>query len=138
MDEGRVVAWHCSVGDTIREGDVLFEVETDKATMEVPSPVSGFLRRILVPADVVAPVAGVVALISTTADEALGGFGDQGDPEQPGGIELVRSRPTSAAPASISPVEPESRLVAPQADRIAASPAARKAAAELGVDLATV
>jgi len=38
MDEGRIVAWHKRVGDTVAAGDVLFEVETDKATMEVESP----------------------------------------------------------------------------------------------------
>lgn len=144
MDEGRVVAWHCSVGDTVREGDVLFEVETDKATMEVPSPVSGILRRIVVDADVVAPVAGLVALIATTADEPVGEqFGDQADPEASGGIERAsqggsKSTALTSDSVSSSAGPGSSRLVASQADRVTASPAARKAATELGVDLATV
>ena len=71
MDEGRIVAWHKRVGDTVAAGEVLFEVETDKATMEVESPTAGTLRRILYPADATAPVATVIALITETADEAL-------------------------------------------------------------------
>ena len=71
MDEGRIVAWHKRVGDTVAAGEVLFEVETDKATMEVESPTAGTLRRILYPADATAPVATVIALITETADEPL-------------------------------------------------------------------
>ena len=41
MDEGRIVAWHKRVGDAVAAGDLLFEVETDKATMEVESPTAG-------------------------------------------------------------------------------------------------
>ena len=41
MDEGRIVAWHKREGDVVAAGDVLFEVETDKATMEVESPTAG-------------------------------------------------------------------------------------------------
>src|SRR5207245_2567518 len=71
MDEGRIVAWHKRVGDAVAAGEVLFEVETDKATMEVESPAAGTLRRILYSADSSAPVATVIALISDTADEPL-------------------------------------------------------------------
>ena len=71
MDEGRIVAWHKRVGDAVVAGEVLFEVETDKATMEVESPAAGTLRRILFAADSSAPVATVIALISDTADEPL-------------------------------------------------------------------
>src|SRR5437868_14126159 len=71
MDEGRIVAWHKRVGDAVAAGDLLFEVETDKATMEVESPTAGTLRRILYPADATAPVATVIALITETADEPL-------------------------------------------------------------------
>src|SRR5207253_10053667 len=58
-------------GDPVAAGDVLFEVETDKATMEVESPTAGTLRRILYPANATAPVATVIALITETADEPL-------------------------------------------------------------------
>src|SRR5207237_9802926 len=71
MDEGRIVAWHKRVGDTVAAGEVLFEVETDKATMEVESSTAGTLRRILYPADATAPVATVIALITDTSDELI-------------------------------------------------------------------
>src|SRR5207245_4000908 len=71
MDEGRIVAWHKRVGDAVAAGEVLFEVETDKATMEVESPAAGTLRRILFAADSSASVATVIALITDTADEPL-------------------------------------------------------------------
>jgi len=113
MDEGRLIAWHKHEGDRVAEGEVLFEVETDKAAMEVPATTTGFLRRILAKPDEVIPVAQVVAVMTTTADEAMG---------------------TSDVPAAQgSPDQPR-----PSSDRVVASPAARKRAQELGVDLATV
>jgi pyruvate dehydrogenase E2 component (dihydrolipoamide acetyltransferase) len=114
MDEGRIVAWHKRVGDTVAAGEILFEVETDKATMEVESPTAGTLRRILFPADATAPVATVIALITETADEAL-----------PADGELSSKPPEPARPAESS-------------DRIRSSPAARKRAQELGVDITDV
>ncbi len=139
MEEGRVVAWRKQVGDAVRAGEVLFEVETDKATMEVPSPVSGVLRSILVPADVTAPVTEVVAIVADTADEPIGS--------------LASVRPASAPPANPPPLKPNVVLgrtsaaqlpASPSPDpstpdaRVATSPAARKRAQELGVDISTV
>jgi len=106
MDEGRIVAWHKRVGDAVTAGEVLFEVETDKATMEVESPTAGTLRRILFPVDATAPVATVIALITETADEPL---------------------PSNSSMAA-----------QPEGERIRASPAARKLAQELGVDIGGV
>jgi pyruvate/2-oxoglutarate dehydrogenase complex dihydrolipoamide acyltransferase (E2) component len=57
MDEGRLIAWHKAEGDRVTEGEVLFEVETDKAAMEVPATTSGFVRRLLAKPDDVVPVA---------------------------------------------------------------------------------
>ena len=72
MDEGRLIAWHKAEGDRVTEGEVLFEVETDKAAMEVPATASGFVRRLLAKPEDMVPVAEVVALITSTADEPLG------------------------------------------------------------------
>ncbi len=80
MDEGRIVAWHKREGDAVAAGDILFEVETDKATMEVESPTAGTLRKILYPADATAPVATVIALITETADEPHRRAGALGSP----------------------------------------------------------
>ncbi len=108
MDEGRLIAWHKQEGDRVAEGDVLFEVETDKAAMEVPATTTGFVRRLLAKPDEMIPVAQVVAVITTTADEPI----------------EETAKPSASPPAAL--------------DRVIASPAARKRAQELGVDLATV
>jgi pyruvate dehydrogenase E2 component (dihydrolipoamide acetyltransferase) len=139
MDEGRIVAWHKRVGDPVAAGEVLFEVETDKATMEVESPTAGTLRRILFPADATAPVATVIALITETADEPL-----------PTDSSLVAQRPKPAlrggaqAPMGPSPTaargpsEAEPPTGSSDDDRVRSSPAARKRAQELGVDISRI
>ena len=72
MDEGMVVAWLKNEGDRVEAGEILFEVETDKATMEAESrPVAGYVRKLLVAAGETVPVTQVIALISTTADEPV-------------------------------------------------------------------
>ncbi len=72
MDEGRLIAWHKAEGESVTEGEVLFEVETDKAAMEVPATASGFVRRLLAKPDDMVPVAVVVAIITSSADEPVG------------------------------------------------------------------
>src|SRR5205085_2883848 len=71
MDEGRVIAWHKTEGERVAKGEILFEVETDKANMEIESPAAGIVRRILVPADATVPVTTLIALIADTAEEPL-------------------------------------------------------------------
>ena len=137
MDEGRIVAWHKREGDAVAAGEVLFEVETDKATMEVESPAAGTLRRILYSADSSAPVATVIALISDTADEPL--------PSEFLGAELPKPslradpQPSSAGgpPGALGPSEAQP-LAESSEDRVRSSPAARKRAQELGVDISKV
>ncbi len=144
MDEGRLIAWHKAVGDRVEEGEVLFEAETDKAAMEVPANVSGFLRQILAQPDAMVPVAEVVAVITTTADEV---FDSTVRPAAAGTV----ARPRSGPPSSSSSSAPESQAAPRSADEqspppstdrdgsaFATSPAARKLASQLGVDLSAV
>ena len=138
MDEGRIVAWHKRVGDAVAAGDVLFEVETDKATMEVESPTAGTLRRILYPADATAPVATVIALITDTSDELIPADGSTGaglpkpslrdeDPPASG------RAPVARGPSEVQPLGPPT-----DGDRVRSSPAARKRAQELGLDISRI
>jgi pyruvate dehydrogenase E2 component (dihydrolipoamide acetyltransferase) len=141
MDEGRIVAWHKREGDAVAPGDVLFEVETDKATMEVESPTAGTLRKILLAADATAPVASVVAFISDRPDEPLpdaelAGLAPElpkpsqrAIPQASVGLGSPRARGPSEAQA-LSPSAPLS-----DGERVRSSPAARKRAQELGVDI---
>src|SRR6516165_5281183 len=65
--EGKITQWFKSAGDAIKPGDNLFEIETDKVSMEVPSTTAGVLAEIRVPVGEVAPVGAVVAVISDGA-----------------------------------------------------------------------
>jgi pyruvate dehydrogenase E2 component (dihydrolipoamide acetyltransferase) len=123
MDEGMLVAWLKKEGDRIEAGEILFEVETDKATMEVESPVAGYVRKLLVPAGETVPVTQVIALVSTTADEPVAVPSTLAAPERP------------VAEAAPVPLPLASRTAD---ERVVASPAARRRAQELGVDLARV
>ncbi len=62
--EGKITKWFKSAGDAVKPGDNLFEIETDKVSMEVPSIAAGTLSEIRVPAGEVAPVGAVVAVIA--------------------------------------------------------------------------
>ena len=123
MDEGKLVAWLKREGDRVEAGEVLFEVETDKATMEVEAEIAGFVRKLLVAAGETVPVTQVVALISDTADEPV----------------VVPAAPLApVGPAAVEAPAPPPVASAPEAGRVVASPAARKRAKDLGVDLTRI
>jgi len=69
QESGVIVAWHKQPGDAVAEGDVLFEVETDKATMEVEAQGAGFLTGVVASDGDQVPVGDVIARITDTADE---------------------------------------------------------------------
>jgi pyruvate dehydrogenase E2 component (dihydrolipoamide acetyltransferase) len=133
MDEGRLIAWHKKEGDRVEKGEILFEVETDKANMEIESPASGYVRHLLVKADATVPVTTLIALISDTPDEDI-----------PDAVHVARGTPEvagatpEAAEASPSLAQGVPSLASPAAgdgERVRSSPAARKRAQELGVDI---
>ena len=141
MDEGRLIAWHKSEGESVTEGEVLFEVETDKAAMEVPATASGFVRRLLAKPDDMVPVAVVVAIITSSADEPVGVAEAMsaagGAPSASQTASLVPPSPAEPArtPRPTTSPQPSDPSASPS---FATSPAARKLAAQLGVDLASV
>src|SRR5271170_1922600 len=65
--EGKITKWFKSAGEAVKPGDNLFEIETDKVSMEVPSITAGVLSEIRVPAGEVAPVGAIVAVIADGA-----------------------------------------------------------------------
>jgi pyruvate/2-oxoglutarate dehydrogenase complex dihydrolipoamide acyltransferase (E2) component len=115
LTEGEVARWLVAEGQKIAEDDPLVEIQTDKATVEIPSPYAGTVLQILVAEGEVAPVGAVLVVIGE-AGEAV--------PDTPAPKD---DKPDSAQPAT--PAAP---------GRIAATPLVRKVAQELGVDLATV
>src|SRR5258705_9646960 len=65
--EGKITTWFKAIGDAVKPGDNLFEIETDKVSMEVPATAAGVLAEIRVEAGEVAPVGAVVAVLSGAA-----------------------------------------------------------------------
>ncbi len=131
MNEGTVVAWSKKEGDPVKPGDVLFSVESDKATLEVEATTGGYLRRIVAPAGSTVAVLSVVAYITATQDEVV---------SAPAGQVEAAPRPSGGASSSTSDVASPHHAPAPSSPlsvgRPVASPRARRAARERGLDLA--
>ena len=130
MLEGTLVKWLKKVGDKIEVGDVVAEVETDKATMEMESFEDGVISEILV------PEGGVVKVGETLA--VVGGDGKPAakQPAPPAPAAAAPSAPAPRAPEPAAPLTPKPRAAAaPAGERIKASPLAKKIAAERGVSL---
>ena len=70
MEDGVVHAWRKREGDSVAAGEVLVEIETDKITTELESPVDGYLAKILVQAEETVPVGTPLALIAASSEEA--------------------------------------------------------------------
>jgi pyruvate/2-oxoglutarate dehydrogenase complex dihydrolipoamide acyltransferase (E2) component len=71
MEEGEISKWLKQEGDQVQEGDVLVEVASDKANVEVEAPTTGYLRKIVVPEGTTVPVSATVAFIADSRDEEL-------------------------------------------------------------------
>ena len=69
MIDGLIVRWYKQEGDAVDEGEPLYDVDTDKATVEVSAPAAGILRRILVPAGDTVPIGALLAVIAGPDDD---------------------------------------------------------------------
>src|ERR1700758_2174109 len=98
--EGKITKWFKSAGDAVKPGDNLFEIETDKVSMEVPSTTTGVLAEIRVAAGEVAPVGAVVGVI------ADGPGATAGAPAAALPRATPVSSPTPTATASVSAAAP--------------------------------
>ncbi|WP_420396716.1 biotin/lipoyl-containing protein [Nioella sp.] len=134
QDEGVIVAWHKAPGDAVASGDILFEVETDKATMEVEAGHDGFVAALLAEAGEAAPVGEVIAIISAEAPANPVSRSWSGGAQPTPAPVNEQAKP---APAPKPAAEPVAKAAAPVATggRILASPKARKIALEEGLDL---
>ncbi|HEX7104575.1 MAG TPA: dihydrolipoamide acetyltransferase family protein [Acidothermaceae bacterium] len=154
MQEGTVSAWTKNVGDRVEKGDVLAEIETDKATMELEAYDAGVLERIVVEAGQTVPIGEVIAVIGDGSGAGSGG--GTGAAASPGAAtpaapaaDAQPEPPVSAAPGTptATPVAaapsaaatPEVSAAADGSDRaVKASPLARAMARDAGLDLSTV
>ena len=152
VSEGRITQWFKAVGETVKPGDNLFEIETDKVSMEVPAIAAGVLAEIRIPAGEVAPVGAVVAVIEDAVDgqpqAARVDAAGQGPSAAPRRFETAGARPVApveAKPraAALDPfreVRTPARNYGPArlASGAIATPLARRLAGEAGIDLARV
>ncbi len=138
MTEGKLSRWLKKEGEEVKSGDVLAEIETDKATMEVEAVDEGFLSKIVVPdgTDGVA-VNAVIAILTDTAGEKVDAAPAKAAPTN-------TSTETPKQPPKETPT-PVEKTAAPAAnghddhgERIFASPLARRMAKQAGIDLATL
>jgi len=145
MEEGTVAKWNIKVGDTIAEGDILAEIETDKATMEFESFYTGTLLHIGLEEGQSAPVDAILAVIGDkdTDKEAVKAalFSMSEANVKPEAIKEtapVVSTPEAVAVPKPAPVAQAPRVNSNASGRIIASPLAKKLAEEKGVNLNNV
>lgn len=149
MTEGVVAEWHKKVGDAVKSGEVLAEIETDKATMEFESFYDGVLLHIGVEKGKPTPVNALLAIIGQAGEDVAALIAQAGSGEAPAATSAPASEPTSAPapvvaevpaakPAPVAAATPAAVVPANTNGRILASPLAKKLAEEKGVDLSFV
>ena len=131
QDEGTLVRWLKQEGDAIAEGEILCELETDKALFDFEATDAGILRKILCAEGETVPVLSDIAIVTDTADEPIAS--EDGQPKHAAAARTTEPESPVAAPV----VEP-TPVPDVSAERIRRSPAARKLAEDLDIDLRTV
>ena len=130
MAEGLLVRWVKQVGETINKGDVLAEIETDKATVEVESSVSGVVLQLIADQGTMVPVNAPIAVVGAAGEKVE---------EVESGKKKEESGKSDAAPQSAPTTAPVSQTSAPlDAGSVKASPLAKKIARDQKVDLSNV
>ena len=132
MEEGTILRWLKSEGDPVVRGEILLEIDTDKAAVEVEAPDSGVLRKIFHPAGATVPVLTPIAILAGPSDDISAEIAAA----ESEALESTGAR-TQAAIGDAPAAQP-SALAEADAPGIKASPAARRLARETGVDLASV
>ena len=132
MEEGTLAKWLVKEGDSVKSGDIIAEIETDKATMEFEAVDDGVIGKIVIPAGtegvkVNAPIAVLLADGETAADAAPA-------PEKATAPTATAASAPAQAAASPAPAAPK----AADGTRVFASPLARRIAADKGIDLSTI
>lgn len=132
MTEGVIVSWLKKVGDDVKPGDILAEVETDKATMELENYVKGTLLHIGIPAGGSVPVDALIAIVGQKGDDISALLNGASAPVTPAKTEdtKVEKVTTPAPSAPIANTSTDSR--------VKASPLAKKIADEKGIDINNV
>ncbi|WP_423142431.1 dihydrolipoamide acetyltransferase family protein [Parablastomonas sp. CN1-191] len=150
--EAEIVAWHVAVGDTVEEDGRLADMMTDKATVEMESPVSGKVVSVAGEVGDVIAIGSTLVVIETEGDAAAEAPATRAEEvverienETPQAVNEERAGEAAPEPAAPPPAEPVSSpapkpapAVAPAPAKVLASPAVRARAADLGIDLGQV
>jgi pyruvate dehydrogenase E2 component (dihydrolipoamide acetyltransferase) len=127
MREGTVIRWHKKEGEAVSRGDVLADIETDKATVEFEAFTSGVLGKIMAEAGVVVPVGELIAVITAPGEDV------------PDNLTQVKVEPASASVNAAPQVDPIlGSAVASNSVDVRASPIARRLARERGINLGDI
>ena len=133
MEEGTIVDCRVKVGDEVKKGDVIFEIETDKATLEMESPAEGFVKHILTEVGQTLPVGEPLMILGEKDEEVPQSFVDSLKSSVP---TAPAAEPAPAAAVS-EPAKPEPEPSKPTG-KVKASPRAKRLAEQLGVTLAAM
>src|SRR5258706_2464845 len=134
MERGTIARWLVHEGDAVHEGDVLAEIETDKATMELNSYSDGVLLRILVQDGEAAELGAPIALVGAEGEDVSGFSAAEANGDAAAG---AGEGPAPSATAVAAPAAPASDAAVPVAagGELKASPVARRIASDAGFDL---
>ena len=148
MEEGTIVKWSKQEGDAIKVGDVLAEIETDKANMEMEALGAGVLRKVLVPAGGKAPIGTLIGVIADASEDIAPLVAEAAKaasaPVAPPATPAPAKAPAAPAPVSLTPAPATRPAPAPApapaapAGRLKSSPLARAIAAQKNVPLSAV
>lgn len=137
MEEGVIAAWHKKVGDKVKSGDLLAEVETDKATMELESYQTGTLLYIGVEKGASVKVNGILAIIGKDGEDYKALLGDISVASSTNGTEQNKTTAPATTQAPELIVEHKEENLQDD-NRLKASPLAKKIATEKGIDISLV
>ncbi len=129
MEEGTIISCMVKVGDEVKKGDVVFEIETDKATLEMESPADGFVKHILAELDETLPVGAPLMVLGDKDEEVPQSFLDS--------LKAAAEAPPAVPSAGAEPAKPKLQPTKTAA-KPTSSPRAKKLAKELGVNLAEI
>ena len=137
MTEGVIAEWHKKVGDKVKNDDILADVETDKATMEVMGYAEGTLLHIGVEKGAAAKVNGIIAIVGPEGFD-ISGILNQGDAPAKPVADKTADAPVKEAAAPAAETKSEEPAAATDGARLKASPLAKKIAKDKGIDLSQV
>ncbi|ULL15113.1 2-oxo acid dehydrogenase subunit E2 [Paenibacillus sp. H1-7] len=143
IHEGEIVKWLVKPGDTVNDETIIMEVQNDKSTVEVPSPVEGKIVEIKVGEGTVCTIGDLIATIEVSGEvpqqPSHGGHGESAAPAAAPAAPAAATAPAaSAAPAAAAPAAAAPAAGASAAGQVLATPSVRKLAREKGVNIAQV